>query len=1418
MTEELNRRHNLATMPTINNNGESYIVPFDIYKEGYEAYDISNWFKGRVGDNGTPFGIRWYKHGQLMDVTGMRPFIEGQVGDYTIDDSDPDNPKINMDSEASNVHVVGEVNDCQEYGVAIYRLINQTMPQSGIFYGKIGVMGTQDDGTTVMSSVDVVFKVLAGHMNMIGARKFYVSELEKALVEFQAKIKKHDQDYATLVKQHDQEFQDQTKKFNDDTKKVIDDARSTYESETKNAHDSLDALKSQIQANRDEQQNLSQHLAGTEQQIETHDVVTRPEFNNLSNQLTQQVSQMRQSGLEFYDNLDALKAAYPDGVNKLCVTLNDSHQYIYDYVNKQWLDAGAFNYGTIDPKLTEAIYRNNPDNLIANSDFNSLNMWKAGRDATDPNVYIDTENAVNGSNVAVMNGYVKEGSSNWSYLSSQSFPVNTSDNPNLSISAEVSLQGINEEAGDAACIELNLFDKNGNQTKQIYFLHNNSDFQKVNWNNFAFPVDTVKCYIAFTMSGLGQFKIRRPQANFGVTTIPYSTNEVAKNSENLLFGKHIVNWSYSQGDKHYLIDNNVTYNDFPTLHIINNDSENYYFPISPLLKVDPSSKISLAVPFKGKQDIHDSRVYVEIHQYDDYNSVENTSVRYVSNTLNADDEFNQLILNDIQLSATTNYIDVRFVTYGKVDIYIGDIALYQNKYAPENTTVINDYLLSKNHFLHYPIINWGRSSIDTSDIAPDYSLLDNQGYPTLKIKTPENRVFGQPFGLMMNGSGGFRVDSKYLSFKFMYRQNVDFKKGFVEVYIRQYANEQEKLDINKEINFILPNSDELKEIEFNNILLNSDTKIVRIGIYGEGCIDANFSNFEQIENHDFKDTKLIGEFNPSNWSFNNYQNYLNQVSIVRNANYIDVKSNITDDNYLVLASSPISVQPNTKYMLSIPALADYDSNANEVYLEIEKGSTPTEAVGHNVLSLFRFKTDGKYQNYSWNFETNKKTTYICFKLVIHKSANTRFGTISLFNNEATNITPSDLNELQNNNHVLPQLNIDSDGTINDNWTGAAFTFLDGERQVKGYLQYSIQGDSSRKYPKKNLKLKFFEDEQFKTKLKWKPKSNWTKNCKFNLKANYIDATQARNLVNSSIFAKATAITPLKFDNQAGLFKAQNLGQMEGFPVEVYFANNYYGLMTFNTKKDDKTFGMDSDNPANEVIEFENGSSGLSSQNDQLDGINYATIIQDQPTDELKTNFHNLANFINTSSDEDFKSKLGTYIDVKSVLNCILWGLYSSMWDFVKKSMILLTYDSGKTWYLTLYDMDSTWNLIWDGSKLTTEDVFNFAKPDKVLVAWDNNFYKRVYKLFKPELQEQWNYLRKNVWRNDQITKGFKKFIKSIPEEAYERDQKRWPDIPSKEITDFAQIQQSVIARGNAMDSFMEHFADSQPTQPTTPKQ
>lgn len=336
MTEELNRRHNLSTIPTINNNGESYIVPFDIYKEGYEAYDISNWFKGRVGDNGTPFGIRWYKHGQLMDVTGMRPFIEGQVGGYTIDDSDPDDPKINMDSEASNVHVVGDVNDCQEYGVAIYRLINQAMPQSGIFYGKIGVMGTQDDGTTVMSSVDIVFKVLAGHMNMLGARKFYVSELEKAWLDLQARIKQYNQEYQDATTK-------QAEQFKEDTEKALADLNTKIANEIKRAEDTLGDTQATIDSNLASLKRINVMIDSIQQFIDANDVVRlkdyNQEMNTLENKINHDLSNISPVPLS-YANLDAVKQAYPQGTTALIVT-DDGHRAVYR--NGQWQDGGLYN-------------------------------------------------------------------------------------------------------------------------------------------------------------------------------------------------------------------------------------------------------------------------------------------------------------------------------------------------------------------------------------------------------------------------------------------------------------------------------------------------------------------------------------------------------------------------------------------------------------------------------------------------------------------------------------------------------------------------------------------------------------------------------------------------------------------------------------------------------------------------------------------------------------------------------------------------------------------------------------------------------------------------------------------------------------------------------------------------------------------
>lgn len=135
--------------------------------------------------------------------------------------------------------------------------------------------------------------------------------------------------------------------------------------------------------------------------------------------------------------------------------------------------------------------------------------------------------------------------------------------------------------------------------------------------------------------------------------------------------------------------------------------------------------------------------------------------------------------------------------------------------------------------------------------------------------------------------------------------------------------------------------------------------------------------------------------------------------------------------------------------------------------------------------------------------------------------------------------------------VLPQLALTGDTT---NMTGDVkvplqFNYRDGRQQVTGYLTAKWQGDSSEKYPKKNLSLNFYHDDKLSKKLKWKPKSTWKKDTEFNLKANWIDRTQARNLVNARLAAQVAAARPIYWGGQ-NMLPANNanfeLNQTEKF--------------------------------------------------------------------------------------------------------------------------------------------------------------------------------------------------------------------------------------------------------------------------------
>lgn len=406
------------------------------------------------------------------------------------------------------------------------------------------------------------------------------------------------------------------------------------------------------------------------------------------------------------------------------------------------------------------------------------------------------------------------------------------------------------------------------------------------------------------------------------------------------------------------------------------------------------------------------------------------------------------------------------------------------------------------------------------------------------------------------------------------------------------------------------------------------------------------------------------------------------------------------------------------------------------------------------------------------------------------------------------------------NSVLPQFNIGiSVSKVGDEMVKAPFSFQRNGQEINGFVKIAIQGDSSRFHDKKNYKIKVFSDKDCKEKLKLRLMPSWPKTDKFNLKANFIDATQSRNLASAKLVADAAAVTPIADPTvESHLAKTSNFGQMEGFPIEVYFDGAYNGLYTCNTKKDDVVLGLDANEEGSAAISVLDNVAAPSSQllkdpTAKLDNVAYADELHDTPDPELVANWSKWLNFLNNSSDEDFKNKLSSYIDVKSAINVYLFGIMSREYDYNTKSVLYLTWNNGKYFYLVPYDLDSNWGQSADGKiegNPTEDDKWRFAtetstKTDGLFInnaSW-SKLFERMYNLFMPEIKEQYTYLRSNVWQTDRLLNAYRDFMNGIPQEAYQKDQELWPQIPSVTTNTYEQLHQVIVQRSNQMDKWIK---------------
>lgn len=349
-----------------------------------------------------------------------------------------------------------------------------------------------------------------------------------------------------------------------------------------------------------------------------------------------------------------------------------------------------------------------------------------------------------------------------------------------------------------------------------------------------------------------------------------------------------------------------------------------------------------------------------------------------------------------------------------------------------------------------------------------------------------------------------------------------------------------------------------------------------------------------------------------------------------------------------------------------------------------------------------------------------------------------------------------------------------------------------------YATLKVQGDSSAGYPKKNFNLKLFKDAD-RTEKDKRIFRNWSKTHKYCLKANWIDITHARNVVGGRLWGQV-ARSREDFDSYpAGYRESANCGAVDGFPVKVYLNGVYQGRYTWNIRKDESMFNMDSDTGVHAAL-IADAINGITLWRalPQIDSSDWTDELNDTVPEAVKTGFQAAADFVMNSTDEEFKANIGEYFYLSSLIDYYIYIYCILMIGGLAKSQTMLTYDAQK-WMANIYDMDTTWALHWNGGSFYDPRT---ACPSGYTAQTEggasNLLYERLAALFPEEIKARYAVLRETVLSDANIINEFERFMDIMPPQLTEEDYAQttaggaFTEIPSC-TTNTLQKLRSIIA-------------------------
>lgn len=365
---------------------------------------------------------------------------------------------------------------------------------------------------------------------------------------------------------------------------------------------------------------------------------------------------------------------------------------------------------------------------------------------------------------------------------------------------------------------------------------------------------------------------------------------------------------------------------------------------------------------------------------------------------------------------------------------------------------------------------------------------------------------------------------------------------------------------------------------------------------------------------------------------------------------------------------------------------------------------------------------------------------------------------------------------QKSSSSLPQVNLlanlDEGGAI----AKGMVELIRGDVRHLYYATFKIQGDSTKTFPKKAWRITFYTDDTYKTKLPVRVFPDYPDVDSLNMKSNYIDWTQANNVIVSRCIADLTKLSNGIEDKQ---MYAPNQCEIVGEPCLGYNNGQKLGLFTLSPKKSNVMFNMEKGNTKMAVFEGNNVTEENCFKADSTefgDDKPFTIEATDDDVDQsLKDSFNALLKLVNSSTDDDFKAQISSKLNLQSVANWIVSIIAFGLYDNTAKNICWATWD-GVKWSAVQYDHDMAFGLWWDGSRLNHEE----SDIDLPYLIKFSRLFERLIKLhlIDDQLISAWDNL-KTAHPMIELQKEFRDWYYRIGDVNYEEDQRIWPDMPGQ---------------------------------------